>query len=161
MMKYQRFDELPAWQEAARLYQRVLDVVEEPNVPLSPTFRGNLERAALAVSNNIAESRDQMTGREAVSYLLDARAAATEVQSMMAVVSPRPKLARLTEALQQIRSLAESCGRQLSAWMSSIESGPSRSKEPTNAPAPGPTPPGETGGPMARRETQGPARATR
>jgi len=34
MGKYQRFEDMPVWQEAGRLYQRVLDVVEEPNTPL-------------------------------------------------------------------------------------------------------------------------------
>lgn len=35
MAKYQRFEELPAWQEAAQLYNRVLDLVEEPGLPLT------------------------------------------------------------------------------------------------------------------------------
>ena len=55
MGKYQRFEEIPVWQEAARLYQHVLDVVEEPNLPLSATFKNQLERASLTVSNAVAE----------------------------------------------------------------------------------------------------------
>jgi four helix bundle protein len=129
MMKYQRFDELPVWQEAARLYQRVLDLLEEPNVPLPPTFRGQLERTALAVSNQIADSRDRMTWKEATGYLGNARAAATEIQSMVAVISQRPKVSRLADPLQQIRALAESCSRQLGAWMSSVEKGPRQTDE--------------------------------
>jgi four helix bundle protein len=128
MVKYQRFDELPAWQEASRLYQRVLDLLDEPNVPVSASFRGQLERAALSVSNHIAESRDRMPTGEMIAYLGEARAAAAEVQSMIAVISQRPKLARLGDPLQQIRVLAESCTRQLSAWLGSIENGPSRSR---------------------------------
>ena len=138
MMKYQRFDELPVWQEAARLYQRVLDLLEEPNLPLPPGFRGQLERVALAVSNQIAESRDRMTWKEATGYLVNARAAATEVQSMVAVISQRPKVSRLADPLQQIRTLAESCSRQLGAWLTSIEKGPRQSDDPgpvTPAPA--------------------------
>ena len=54
MSKYQKFEDLPVWQEAARLYNRVLDLLEEPNVPLTPGFRNQLDRAALSVSNNIA-----------------------------------------------------------------------------------------------------------
>jgi four helix bundle protein len=129
MMKYQRFDELPAWQEAARLYQKVLDLLEDTRAPFSASYRGQLERAALAVSNHIAESRDRMSAREAVSFLADARAAATEVQSLVMVIGQRPKVARLNEPLQQIRTAAESCTRQLTAWMASIENGPSRPKE--------------------------------
>jgi len=54
MAKYTKFEELPVWQEAARLYNRVLDLLEEPGVPLTPGFRNQLDRAALSVSNNIA-----------------------------------------------------------------------------------------------------------
>jgi hypothetical protein len=40
---------------------------------------------------------------------------------MMAVVKDRPKLQRYLTALQKIRSLAESCARQLTGWSGSIE----------------------------------------
>jgi len=30
----QKFEDLPVWQEAARLYNRVLGLLEEPNLPL-------------------------------------------------------------------------------------------------------------------------------
>ena len=51
MPKYEKFEDLPVWQEAARLYNKVLDLLEEPNVPLTPGFRNQLDRAALSVSN--------------------------------------------------------------------------------------------------------------
>jgi hypothetical protein len=46
MPKYTKFDDLPVWQEAARLYNRVLDMLEEPGIPLSPGFRNQLPRFA-------------------------------------------------------------------------------------------------------------------
>jgi hypothetical protein len=55
MPKYNTFEELPVWQEAARLYNRVLDLLEQPNLPLSSGFRNQLDRAALSISNNVAE----------------------------------------------------------------------------------------------------------
>lgn len=129
MGKYQKFDELPVWQEGAKLYQRVLDLLEEGNSPLSPTFRNQLERATLAVASHVAQSFDRMSQNESLGHLYDARAGAAEVQSMCAAVAQRPKLARLKEALLQIRMMAETCGRQLSAWITAVEHGPSRSKQ--------------------------------
>ena len=55
MAKYQHFEVLPVWQEAKRLYNVVLDLLEAPDVALSPGFRSQLDRAALSVSNNFAE----------------------------------------------------------------------------------------------------------
>jgi hypothetical protein len=47
MAKYTRFEQVPVWQEAARLHNIVLDLLEEPDSPLSWGFRNQLDRAAL------------------------------------------------------------------------------------------------------------------
>jgi four helix bundle protein len=120
-MKYQRFEEMPVWQEAGRLYQHVLNVVEEPNVPLSPTFRGQLERAALCVSNCVAEAFEGVGTGELRGLLVSARGAAAEVQSMVSVIVDRPKVVRLRDSLQQIRASADSCARQLAGWKYAID----------------------------------------
>jgi len=69
MAKYQHFDELPVWQEAARLYNPVLDLLEEPNLPLTPGFRNQLDRASLSISNNIAEGFERSTTAELLSFI--------------------------------------------------------------------------------------------
>jgi four helix bundle protein len=128
MPKYQKFEELPAWQEAARLYNRVLDLLEEPNLPLTPAFRNQLDRAALSASNNIAEGFERVTTNELTSFLAIARGSAGEVRSMMAVIKDRPRLKPLIRRLQEIRTLAESCARQLTAWTGAIENSPVQGK---------------------------------
>ena len=121
MAKYQHFEELPVWQEAKRLYNTVLDLLEEPGVPLTPGFRSQLDRAALSVSNNIAEGFERSTTHELQTFIAIARGSSGEVRSMMAVVKDRPKLKRYVGALQRIRVLAESCARQLTGWAGSID----------------------------------------
>ncbi|MEW6306359.1 MAG: four helix bundle protein [Verrucomicrobiota bacterium] len=121
MPKYEKFEDLPVWQEAARLYNRVLDLLEEPNVPLTPGFRNQLDRAALSVSNNIAEGFERVTTNELSAFLAISRGSAGEVRSMMAVVKDRPRLKPIIRRLQEIRSLAESCAKQLTAWTATIE----------------------------------------
>ena len=128
MPKYQKFEDLPVWQEAARLYNKVLDLLEEPHVPLTPGFRNQLDRAALSVSNNIAEGFERVTTNELNAFLGISRGSAGEVRSMMAVVKDRPKLKPIVRRLQEIRALAESCARQLTAWKTSIESSPVQGK---------------------------------
>ena len=128
MPKYQKFEDLPVWQEAARLYNKVLDLLEEPNLPLTPGFRNQLDRAALSVSNNIAEGFERVTTNELLSFLAIARGSSGEVRSMMAVVKDRPKLKRFVGHLMEIRGLAESCARQLTAWTGSVEGSPVRGK---------------------------------
>ena len=128
MPKYKTFEELPVWQEAARLYNRVLDILEEPNLPLSSSFRNQLDRATLSVSNNIAEGFERLTTSELISFLAIAKGSGGEVRSMLAVVKQRPRLKPFVERLSEIRLLAESCGRHLGAWMGSIEDSPVKGK---------------------------------
>src|SRR6266550_4965922 len=79
------------------------------------------DSAALSVTNNIAEGFERVTTNELNMFLAIARGSAGEVRSMMAVVKDRPKLKLLVRRLQEIRSLAESCARQLTAWTASID----------------------------------------
>lgn len=118
---YERFEDLPVWQEAARLYNAVLDLLEDLNCPLTSGFRNQLDRAGLSVSNNIAEGFERASTKELVGYLGIARGSAGEVRSMIAVVKNRRRLAELSGQFVLILELAKSCARQITAWITSIE----------------------------------------
>lgn len=133
MRKYQKFEEVPVWQEGAKLYQRVLDLIEEPNVPFSAAFRTQLERASLCVSSSVAEGFEGVSTPDLLGLLVAARGAAMEVQSMVTLIKDRPKAARLGEPLMEIRACAESCARQLGAWRYAIEN-PGQAKRAPNEP---------------------------
>jgi four helix bundle protein len=128
MAKYGHFEELPVWKEAARLYNRVLDLLEEPDLSFSSAFRSQLDRAALSISNNIAEGFERATTAELLSFLAIARGSGGEVRSMMTLVRDRPRLKCFAQSMQEIRALSESCVRQLTAWSLSIENSPVQGK---------------------------------
>ena len=128
MPKYEKFEDLPVWREAARLYNRVLDLLEEPGVPLTSGYRNQLDRAALSVSNNVAEGFERVTTNELNAFVAIARGSAGEVRSMTTVVKNRPKLKPFLRHLLEIRALAESCARQLTAWTLSLENSPVQGK---------------------------------
>lgn len=128
MARYEHFEDLPAWQAAARLYNLVLDLFEKHGGLFTAAFRGQLDRAALSISNNIAEGFDRVTTAELVCFLGYARGSASEVRSMILVVSSRPMLRSVAALLREIKELAGSCIRQLAAWTTQIESGPVQGK---------------------------------
>lgn len=128
MPKYEHFEDLPVWREAAKLYNRVLDLLEKPGLPVSSSFKNQLDRAALSVSNNIAEGFDRVTTNELISFIAIAKGSASEVRSMMAVIQNRTKLQTYSAEWNEIRKLAESCAKQLSAWMMAIENSPVKGK---------------------------------
>jgi four helix bundle protein len=128
MAKYERFEDLPVWQEAARLYNAALDLLEEEHCRLTLGFRNQLDRAALSTSNNIAEGFERASTKELVAYLGIARGSAGEVRSMIATVKNRQNLIELKQHFVVIVRLAESCTRQITAWITSIENSPVKGK---------------------------------
>jgi four helix bundle protein len=128
MAKYNSYEELPVWQQAARLYHQIQDLLNEPQMPLTSILRGQLERAALGVANQVASGYEHSAAADLVTCLKQAREAAAEIRSMMALISQRPSLANYREALQQIRGSSESCIRQISAWILAIQGSGDRAK---------------------------------
>jgi four helix bundle protein len=121
MPTYQRFEELPVWQTAADLYDRTDDFIENAPPRLRHSFRDQLERAALSVSNNIAEGFERGTTNELLMFLYIARGSAGEVRSMLLVGSRRPYLSNFKSEISDLMKLAESCSRQLRAWADSLQ----------------------------------------
>jgi four helix bundle protein len=92
MPVYQRFEDLPVWQEAARLYNSALDLLQSKKLLLGPGWRFQFERAALSVSNNIAEGFERLTPNELRNFLVIARGSAGEIRSMVGVVAKRREM---------------------------------------------------------------------
>lgn len=128
MSSYNQFEDLPVWQQAERLYSAVLDLLEGCTTGLSNGYRNQLDRAALSVSNNIAEGFERMSTVESLAFLETARGSAGEVRSMVAVVRKRPALRHFSVELGAIRGLAESCSKQIGGWMMAIERSPVKGK---------------------------------
>jgi four helix bundle protein len=136
MPTYERFEDLPVWQSAARLYDRTDDFLALAPPRLSRSFRDQLERAVLSVSNNIAEGFERGTTNELLAFLYIARGSAGEVRSMLVLLGRRPWIGadlkseisnlksgtpNLKSELSNLISLAESCSRQLRAWAGSLQ----------------------------------------
>lgn len=120
-MTYQRFEELPVWQEAMRLAERVYDLTEQNQKRMSHSLRDQLERAALSVSNNIAEGFERGTTNELLTFIYIARGSAGEVRSMLLFLGRRAGFGSLKSQISDLKSVAESCSRQLRAWANSLQ----------------------------------------
>ncbi len=121
MPTYQRFEDLPVWNAAAQLYDQVDDFIDRAPPRLRHSFRDQLERATLSVSNNIAEGFERGTTNELLMFLYIARSSAGEVRSMLTVGSRRPYLAKFKTEISDLIKLAESCSRQLRGWADSLQ----------------------------------------
>ena len=124
-MTYERFEDLPVWQKTADLYETTEDLLENVSFKASRGFRDQLDRAALSVSNNIAEGFERGTTNELLAFIYIARGSAGEVRSMLTVKARRSRKANWPAALKSeisnLQSLAESCSRQLRGWADSLQ----------------------------------------
>ncbi len=120
-MKYQRFEDLPCWQAALDLALRIHLLTRDRFFVQPGDLCDQLRRAALSVSNNIAEGFERGSTAELLSFLYIARGSAGEVRSMLHFVERSPEAAHLKAQIPNLRSLAESCSRQIRAWADSLQ----------------------------------------
>jgi len=120
-MTYSRFEELPVWQEAIKLAEDVYDMTESKDWHGSYSLRDQIERAALSVSNNIAEGFERGTTSELLAFLYISRGSAGEVRSMLCFLERRKGFAHFKSQISNLKSSAESCSRQLRAWADHLQ----------------------------------------
>ncbi len=121
MPTFQRFEDLPVWQEAIRLAEGCEDFIEAAKDRITWSKRDQLDRASLSVSNNVAEGFERGTTNELLAFLYIARGSAGEVRSMLCFFERRPALLDLKSKISNLKSIAESYSRQLRAWADSLQ----------------------------------------
>ncbi|MFZ0034090.1 MAG: four helix bundle protein, partial [Sedimentisphaerales bacterium] len=84
-------------------------------------LRSQLRRAGLSISNNIAEGFERGTTAELLAFLYIARGSAGEVRSMLCFAERLPKAEHLKSEISDIKSLTESCSRQIRAWADNLQ----------------------------------------
>lgn len=120
-MTYKQFEDLPVWQEAAKLYEQTDDFLENAPPRLRPSFRDQLERAVLSVSNNIAEGFERGTTNELLQFIYISRGSAGEVRSMLGLLRRRAWARQFEAEISQLRATALNCSRQLRGWADSLQ----------------------------------------
>jgi len=121
MPTYQRFEDLPVWQEAIVLAEKCEDFIDGAKARITWSKRDQLDRASLSVANNIAEGFERGTTNELLAFLYIARGSAGEVRSMLCFFERRPVLRDFKSQISNLKSVAESCSRQLRGWADSLQ----------------------------------------
>jgi len=120
-MRYKRFEDLPVWNEAIELAVRVYALTSRPQFNAQRSLKDQIERAAVSVSNNIAEGFERGTTQELLTFLYIARGSASEVRSMLCLFERLTVLVDLKSEISNLKLLAEGTSRQLRAWADSLQ----------------------------------------
>lgn len=137
MASYKRFEDLPVWKEAIRLAEEVYLMTQTPDFKGHYSLRDQIERAAVSVSNNIAEGFERGTTNELLNFIYIARGSSGEVRSMCCLIERLKPFGHLKSEISNLKMIAESCSRQLRAWADSLQNsdieGPRRLNEKSRA----------------------------
>src|SRR6185295_3510062 len=120
-MKYDRFENLPVWKTGMDLALRVFAMTESDAFATSCDVRDQLRRAALSISNNIAEGFERGSTAELLQFLYVARSSAGEVRSILIFCENWPRTEHLKSEISNLKSIAESCSRQIRGWADSLQ----------------------------------------
>jgi len=120
-MKYERFEDLPVWKDAIELAVRVYLLTKDKFFNQPGDLRGQLRRASLSVSNNIAEGFERSTTAELLAFLYISRGSCGETRSMLIFTERFDEAAHLKSEISSLKSLAESCSRQIRAWADNLQ----------------------------------------
>src|ERR1041385_2154372 len=120
-MTYKTFEELPVWQAAAELYELTEELLENEVFKATRGFRDQLDRAALSVSNNIAEGFERGTTNELLSFLYIARGSAGEVRVVMRVLETWDIFGSCRSQISNFIVQCEKISKQLYGWIESLK----------------------------------------
>ena len=79
-MKIERFEDIVAWQKARELNKELFGQFKTTR---NFTFRDQILRASLSITNNIAEGFERGSNKELKQFLTIARGSTAEVRSML------------------------------------------------------------------------------
>jgi four helix bundle protein len=120
-MKYKQFEDLPVWRKAIELAVRVHSLRTSGALFGYADMRDQMERAALSISNNIAEGFERGTRDELLSFLYIARGSAGEVRSMTHLCNRLRGAGESDDEMREVRETALEISRQLGGWIESLK----------------------------------------
>lgn len=120
-MRYSRFEDLPVWNSAIDLAVQIYDLTSNPAFSGRYSLKDQIERAAVSVSNNIAEGFERGTNNELLAFLYISRGSAGEVRSMLCLFERLGAFANLKFEISNLKSKAEGISRQLRGWADSLQ----------------------------------------
>jgi len=79
-MKIEKFEDILAWQKAQALAENIYIALKECR---DFSFRDQIQRAVISISNNIAEGYERRSNKELKNFLYIAKGSCGEVRSML------------------------------------------------------------------------------
>jgi len=120
-VKYSRFEDLPVWKAAVEFALKVFEFTNKADFRGLGDTKGQLERAALSISNNIAEGFERGSTADLINFLYIARGSAGESRSMLRICEGLDRFSNFKFEISNMISRAISISKQLHGWIESLK----------------------------------------
>jgi four helix bundle protein len=100
-MKVERFEDLICWQKAKNIS---VDIYKCFKYSKDFGFKDQIQRAAVSISNNIAEGFERRSNKEFIQFLYIAKGSAGEVRSMLYIAEESGYISK-----EQLQSFFNDC----------------------------------------------------
>jgi four helix bundle protein len=117
-----RFEEIEAWKTARELTNMVYAISNQTGFNRDFGLRDQIRRASVSVMSNIAEGFESRTDIQFINFLGIARASAGEVRSQIYIAFDQSYISE--NQLKESYAIAERCSRQLSKFITYLETNP-------------------------------------
>lgn len=123
MATIRRFEDSSAWRGAIALAAAAFKLTEAPSFRFKGDLVNQIRRAALSVSNNIAEGFERGSTAELISFLYIARGSCGEVRSMMRFALELGEMPGEEERIAALAAECERVSRQIYNWLEALKNG--------------------------------------
>ncbi|NUM52081.1 MAG: four helix bundle protein [Candidatus Hydrogenedentes bacterium] len=120
-MKYERFEDLPVWKAAMDVASLTYALTRDRYFSQPGDLLSQLRRAALSISNNIAEGFERGSTAELLTFLYIARGSAGEVRSMLHFVERDASAEHLKSEISNLKLITENCAKQIRGWADHLQ----------------------------------------
>ena len=120
-MKYSRFEDLPVWRAAIGFALQVFEFTNKSDFRGLGDTKNQLERAALSISNNIAEGFERGTNADLITFLYIAKGSSGECRSILRLCEQVPKFENFKFEISNLITGTTNVSRQLNGWIESLK----------------------------------------
>lgn len=120
-MNYRSFEDLPVWQAAIEFAIKVFEFTGKADFRGVGDVKNQLERAAVSISNNIAEGFERGTNTELINFLYIARGSAGESRSMLCLCERLPGFSDFKPDILNLKLRAKNISSQMFGWIESLK----------------------------------------
>jgi len=120
-MKYSRFEDLPVWQAAVEFALKAFEFTNQADFRGLGDTKNQLERAALSISNNIAEGFERGATTELIYFLYIAKGSSGECRSMLRLCEQLTKFENFKSEISDLIGRATNISKQLNGWLEALK----------------------------------------